>query len=120
MADIKTMPMRMAEHLHTDEGYRSREQAMIDGGTDGLLPGTILGAITATGVHTQHDPAAVDGTQNVSGVLFEAAVGDVRRTIHVRACEMVKAHLTYSAGADAATIIATDAQLRALGIIPRA
>jgi hypothetical protein len=113
------MKIRMAEHIHTDEHMRSRDQETVDGGTDGIVAGTVLGKITATGVYVQHAPAATDGSQTVAGVLFEGVTGEDTRTVHKRACEVVKAHLTYSVGADANAITATDAALVALGIIPR-
>lgn len=112
-----------AEHLHTepqDGASRSREQVTVNGGADpGLLPGTILGKITSSGVYVRHDSSASDGSENVAGVLFEQAIDTQRRTVHVRACTMVKAHLTYEDGADAAAITAADDALRELGIIPR-
>lgn len=115
------MKIQMAEYLFSEaESDRSREQVDVSGGADpGLVAGTVLGMITATGVYVRHAPGASDGSENVAGILFEGVIGDDRRTIHARDCQVVKAHLTYSAGADAAAITAADAALRALGIIPR-
>ena len=118
---METMGMLTGEHLHSEaESYRSREAVTVNGGADpGLVPGTILGKITGTGVYVRHDSGAADGSQNIAGILYEGAVGTVERTVHVRACQVVGAHLTYEDGADAAAKTAANTALAALGIVVR-
>lgn len=112
--------MLTGEHIHMDDPHgRSVEQVDVNGGTDGIVAGTVLGMITATSVYVRHDPAASDGSETVKGVLFEGVTETDRRTIHVRACQVVKEHLTYADGATPAQITATDTALVALGVIPR-
>jgi len=82
--------------------YRSRDEGTVAAGaTPGLIAGTILGKLTAGGNYVAYDPAAATGAQTIAGILFEAAVGTVKRTIVTRDCEVNGAHLVYQAGADA-------------------
>ena len=92
-----------------------------DGATDFAVGDTwtVTVAADSDGYYVRHAPAATDGSEIVAGVLFEGVIGTDVRTIHARDCQVVKAHLTYASGADAAAIAATDAALKALGIIPR-
>ena len=115
------MKIQTAEHLISEaEDNRSREQVTVNGGVDpGIRAGTVLGMITATSVYVRHAPAAGDGSESVAGVLFEAVIGSDRRTIHKRASQMNEAHMTFSAGADAAQILVEKAELEAMGIIVR-
>lgn len=99
--------------------YRSREEGTVAAGTDGLLAGTILGKLTAGGNYVAYDPASELGAEDIAGILFEAAVGTVKRTIVVRDCEVNGAHLIYQDGADAAAKATANAALAALGIIVR-
>jgi hypothetical protein len=100
--------------------YRSRDQVTVAGGAaPGLVAGTLLGKLTAGGNFVRYAPGASDGSQNVAGILFEGVVGTAKRTIVSRDAQVVGAHLTYSAGADAAAIATANAALAALGIIVR-
>ncbi|MFU0503645.1 head decoration protein [Pseudaminobacter sp. NGMCC 1.201702] len=100
--------------------YRSREEGTVAAGVaPGLLAGTILGKLTAGGNYVRYDPAAATGAEDIAGILFEAAVGTVKRTIVVRDCEVNGAHLIYQAGADDAAKATANAALAALGIIVR-
>lgn len=100
--------------------YRSREQVTVAGGAaPGLLPGTILGKLTAGGNYVRYAPGASDGSQTVSGILFEGVVGTAKRTIVARDAQVVGGNLTYSAGADAGAIATANTALAALGIIVR-
>lgn len=100
--------------------YRSRDEGTVAAGAaPGLLAGRILGKLIAGGNFVALDTGAATGAEDVSGILFEAAVGTVKRTIVVRDCEVNGAHLIYPDGAtdnDKATI--NDA-LAVLGIIVR-
>jgi len=100
--------------------YRSREQVTVAGGAaPGLLPGTILGQITGTGIYVQYAPGASDGSQTIAGILFEAVVGTAKRTIIARSAQAVGGNLTYPAGSNAAAIATANAGLKQLGIIVR-
>jgi len=100
--------------------YRSRDEGTVAAGAaPGLVAGTILGIHTTTGHYVRYDPAATTGAETIAGILFEAAVGTVKRTIVVRDCEVNGAHLIYQAGADDAAKATANAALAALGIIVR-
>lgn len=100
--------------------YRSRDVGTVAAGaTPGLLAGTILGQLTAGGNFVAYDPGAATGAEDIAGILFEAAVGTVERTVVVRDCEVNGAHLIYQAGADDAAKATANAALAALGIIVR-
>ena len=58
-------------------------------------------------------------SQTIAGILFEAAVGTVKRTIITRDCEVNGAHLIYQAGANDAAKATANAALKGLGIIVR-
>lgn len=121
MAPTK-MGIRAAEHLRSEaEDYRSRDEVTVNAGASpGLKAGTVMGKITASGIFVRHDSGASDGSENVAGVLYEGVVGDGKQaTVHTRACQVIKAHLTYEDSATANEIKAADAALTALGIIPR-
>lgn len=99
--------------------YRSRDEGTVAAGTDGLLVGTVLGKLTTGGNFVALDTAAATGAENAAGILFEAAVGTVRRTVVTRDAEVNGAHLIYPDGStdtDKATI---NAALAGLGIIVR-
>ncbi|KPH66042.1 head decoration protein [Novosphingobium sp. ST904] len=100
--------------------YRSRDQVTVAGGASpGLVAGTILGKLTSGGNFVRYTPGASDGSQTVAGILFEGVVGTAKRTVVSRDAQVVGAHLTYSAGADAAAIATANAALATLGIIVR-
>jgi hypothetical protein len=100
--------------------YRSRDVGTVAAGAaPGLAVGTILGRLTSGGNYVAYAPAAETGAQTIAGILFEAAVGTVKKTIVTRDCEVNGAHLVYQAGADAAAKATANAALKALGIIVR-
>lgn len=100
--------------------YRSRDEGTVAAGTaPGLIAGTILGKLTAGGNYVRYDPGANTGAEGIAGILFEAAVGTVKRTVVTRDAEVNGAHLIYQAGANAAAKATANAALKALGIIVR-
>ncbi|MCD1266063.1 hypothetical protein B5M44_19130 [Shinella sumterensis] len=100
--------------------YRSRDEVTVAAGSaPGLLAGTILGKLTSGGNYVAYDPGASSGAQTIAGILFEAAVGTVKRTVVTRDCEVNGAHLIYQAGANDAAKATANAALKALGIIVR-
>ena len=100
--------------------YCSRDEGTVAAGAaPGLLAGTILGKLTTGGNYVAYDPAASTGAQTIAGILFEAAVGTVKRTIVTRDAEVNGAHLIYQSGANAAAKATANAALKALGLIVR-
>lgn len=100
--------------------YRSRDAVTVAAGAaPGLLAGAILGRLTAGGNYVAYDPAANTGAQTIAGILWEAAVGTVKKTVVTRDAEVNGAHLVYQAGADATAKATANAALKALGIIVR-
>lgn len=100
--------------------YRSRDEVVVAAGaTPGLLAGTILGKLTAGGNYVRYDPAASTGAQTIAGILFEDAVGTVKKTVVTRDAEVNGAHLIYQTGANDAAKATANAALKALGIIVR-
>lgn len=100
--------------------YRSREVGTVAAGAaPGLSAGTILGKLTAGGNFVRYDPSGEDGSQTIAAILFEAAVGTVKKALVVRDCEVNGAHLIYQNGANDAAKATANAALKALGIIVR-
>lgn len=111
---MKTEATRAGEFLVSEaNGKRSRDPLTLTGGP--YPAGQVLGKITASGKYTAYTPAATDGSESASGVLWDAADGsaaDVTAVAIVRDAEVAAAMLT---GEDADAI--TD--LAAIGIITR-
>jgi hypothetical protein len=100
--------------------YRSREQVTVAAGAaPGLEPGTILGRLTADGNYVPLNTGASTGAEDVSGILFEGAIGTVERTVVVRDAEVNAHALIYPAGANDAAKATINAALDELGIIVR-
>jgi hypothetical protein len=71
------------------------------------------------GNYVAYDPDATTGAQTVAGILFEDAVGTVKKTVVTRDAEVNGAHLIYQDDADATAKATANAALAALGIIVR-
>ncbi|KQS55910.1 hypothetical protein ASG17_07620 [Brevundimonas sp. Leaf363] len=100
--------------------YRSRDAVTVAAGAaPGLTAGTILGKLTSGGNYVAYAPGGSDGSQTIAGILWEAAVGTVRKTVVTRDAEVNGAHLIYQSGADATAKATANAALKALGIIVR-
>lgn len=100
--------------------YRSRDVGTVAAGAaPGLAVGTILGKLTAGGNYVAYAPGGSDGSQTIAGILWEAAIGTVKKTIVTRDAEVNGAHLVYQAGANDAAKATANAALKALGIIVR-
>ena len=118
---ILTEGARTADFLVSEaNGYRSREEVVVDATGGAVEPGSIMGIVTASGKYVRHDAAAVDGSEAEAGILFEG-IGAVEddRTMIIRDAEVNEAHLTYEVGADQAQIDVSNAALAALGIAVR-
>lgn len=113
--------MALNEGKHTAEfllsegnGSISREQIVIDSTAGALVPGTVLGKLTA-GDYVAYNNAASDGQQVAVGVLYAGAAdlaADQKAVMIARHAEVIESELT---GIDANG----KADLLALGIICR-
>lgn len=121
---ILTQGLRPTGHYLVSEanGYRSRERAVIASGSGKLDAGTVLGQVTATKKFKILAPAASDGTQVASAILFEACDAtsvDVSRTVTARDTEIQAAVLVWPVGVTDSQKTAALASLAALGIASR-
>lgn len=101
--------------LSEGNGSISREQIVLAAAATALVPGTVLGKITASGKYVAYSNVAVDGTEVARGILYAGradSAADQGAVMIVRDAEVIQAELT---GIDATGI--TD--LAALGIICR-
>lgn len=95
--------MALNEGKHTGEfllsegnGSISREQILIDSTAGALVPGTVLGKLTA-GDHVAYNNAGTDGEQVAVGILYAAvadAAVDQKAVMIARHAEVIEAELT--------------------------
>jgi hypothetical protein len=86
------------------------------------VTGTVLGKVTATGLHKPLTPAATDGSQNVAGILWLDAelTADGRAAIIKRGQVVyVSDELTWPAGITAPQKATATAQLETMGFVAR-
>jgi hypothetical protein len=100
----KTETIHAGEHL-VSEGNKSisRESIVIASGEGELLPGTVLGKVTASGEYRKYESANADGSEVAAGILFDGvdATSVAQDAVaHVRDCEVAKADLTWETPAD--------------------
>jgi hypothetical protein len=101
--------------LSEGNGDISRDVVTIAAAAGAMVPGTVVGKITASGKYAAYSNAASDGTEVAAGVLFAAVpdlAADQKALIIARDAEVISAELT---GADSAGL----ADLKAIGIIAR-
>lgn len=120
----KTETMGAGAHLLSEaNGFLSRETVTILAATGVLLPGTVLGKITASGKFAEYKNAATDGTQVAAGVLFDkvdaSGAADVKAVATVRHAEVVASRLNWNAAQSAADKTAGLADLAAAYVIAR-
>ncbi|WP_447556422.1 head decoration protein [Vreelandella sp. EE22] len=120
MPKIQHEGPRTGEHVLSEaSGARSREQGVL---AEGKHPaGTVL-AFNGTGGYVAVKPGADDGTESARAVLYQGAdatEAPVPITVHVRACEVHGAALTWPKGADDAVIAAGTNDLVTRGVIVR-
>lgn len=114
--------MALNEGKHTAEfllsegnGSISREQVVISSTAAAMVPGTVVGKVTASGEYVAYSNAASDGSEVAAGVLYAAvkdSAADQKAVIIARYAEVIESELT---GIDSAG----KADLLALGIICR-
>lgn len=97
---VKTETRRAGDFVLSEaNGNLSREQVIIDAGV--LVPGTVLGKITASGKYVAHAPAAVDGSEVAAAVLHghaDATTADDTGVVYVRLAEVRADLLVWPAG----------------------
>jgi hypothetical protein len=95
--NIRQETIHAGEFLLSEaNGQISREAINVAAGA-ALVPGQLLGLITASGEFAPYDPAAEDGTENAACILFgPLGQSDVMRRGRavVRLAEVSEAHLT--------------------------
>ena len=96
---------------------------LADGATDFVAGDIITITVVATDIKTvEFNAQGTDGSQNVSGVLFDnidATSGDLTAVAVVRGCTINEAELVWKTGATADDMANGVAQLNALGAIVR-
>lgn len=101
--------------LSEGNGSISREEVTIAAAAGALVPGTVVGKITATGKYKEYNNGAADGTEVAAGIVYRAvadSTGDQKAVIICRFAEVKKDELT---GLDTPG----EADLKALGVICR-
>ena len=90
--------------LSEDENGLSRDGVKYLAGSGTVLPGTILGKITASGKFVPHAPAAADGSQIAAAVAFSKTVvpadADALGVAIMRVAQVKGVCLTYNAATD--------------------
>lgn len=101
----------------------TRETVTLASGAGKIEPGTVLGKITTGGKYTGLAPAATNGSQTATGILWagvDASAADVPGVVILRGPAIVNRHdLVWPAGATEAQIAAATTALGALGIVLR-
>ena len=103
----------------------SRDQITLasGGAALSLTTGMLLGKITTSGKWVQLNPAATDGSQNVSGILYEdttvPAGVDTQAVAVTRNSVVMDLGLTYPAGITGGQITTAVGQLQSAGILVR-
>lgn len=101
--------------LSEGNGTISRDQVTIAAAAADLVPGTVLGKITASGKYVAYSDAAVDGSEVARGILYAHAAdsaADQQAVMIARDAEVIESELT---GINAAGKV----DLLAIGIVCR-
>lgn len=112
---VFTEGLHPTEFILTDEGSYSRDQVVLAASAGALVPGTVMGKVTATGKWLPYRDTATDGTQTAAGILeygAEDLTTDQKVVVITRATEVIGSLLT---GLDANAT----ADLLAAGIVVR-
>ncbi len=108
--------------LSEASGVRSRETVTL-AQSQTVVPGTVLGKVTASGEYGVLDPGAADGLEAAAGVAFYGAATEAAETsplvIIARDAEVKQHCLEWPADITEPQKTAAIAQLAALGIIIR-
>ncbi len=117
-----TEPQRPFEFLISEaDGTLSRETVVIVAGSAGLVPGLVLGKITASGKYAPYDDDNADGTETAVAILLEAvdATADVSAAVVFRLAEVKTAALQWAGTNDAGDKTAAYVDLATKFIIAR-
>jgi len=108
---------RTAEFIQTlANGHMSVDEVTVAAGVSpGLKAGAVLGKLSAGGNYVVYNSGGSDGSQNVSGILYESQIGTAKATVVTRQAEVKRAKLVYTG-----TQATVEAGLLALGIVTRA
>ncbi|MDH0907575.1 head decoration protein [Rhizobium pusense] len=107
-----------------DEGKNrfSRDTDVLALGSGKVIPGAVLGQVTASGKFKPLAPAASDGTQTAAAVILQyadATSADQSVVNLKRRAQVVLQALVWPEGITDTQKSAAIAQLKALGIVPR-
>ena len=101
----------------------NRETITVASGAGKLAPGTVLGKITTGGKYTGLAPAATNGSQTASGILWagvDASAADAPGVVVLRGPAIANRHeIVWPEGATEAQITAATTALASLGILLR-
>ena len=109
--------------LSEPQGNYAVDTVVIASGSGVLLPGTVLGKVSASGKFVKSPDAGADGSEVGVAILAyktDATSADAEALAYVRICEVKKDYLLYDASVDTAGKVSTkNAELKAAGIIVR-
>ncbi len=100
-------------------GYRSRDKGTVATG-ETLLPGAVVGIVTAGGALKEYNPGNSDGSEVVAGIILKSPAADTEAAYLARDAEVNASELVWFSGASAGQITAGETGLKAVGIVPRA
>lgn len=103
-------------------GRRARETVTIVSGTGKLVPGTVLGKVTASGKYAYYNNSLATGVETAVAILWDevdATSADKVAVVIARDAEVNAGELVWEGSQDATAKNAGIADLRALGIIAR-
>lgn len=123
MANLKEETLHANAFVVSEaNGFRSREEVVI-AESQTLIPGTVLGKVTAGGEYVQHAPGAVDGSEDAVAVILypvTTGVGETKRAaVYLRDCELRESDLTWAEGITSEQKTAAIGKLAETGIIMR-
>ncbi len=113
------------EYIKSEANWmRSRDNVMIAAGAGIVIPGQVLGKITASGKFVPQTEAATDGSQIPAGINYayvNATASDIPAAITARESEVYGLRLTWDPAVSGtpANLAAATAALQALGIVIR-
>lgn len=121
MATMNKRPGDVFKYLEGEANY-STDAGTLTATASALQAGTVLGTVTASGKYSIHDPAAADGTEVASAVLYrfaDVSVADQSVVVVRRHAIAAAAELAWIAGISAPQKAAALAALEARGIVAR-
>ena len=99
----------------------SRKEGTLASGND-LEAGAVLGVITASGKYAEHDPGAIDGTQDAVAVLYagvDASDADQDCVVVYKDAAVNDAELVFITGISAGDRADAITSLESVGIVAR-